>query len=100
MASGATRRARKRARMDVSAEAARIRALRAMADKDPEREPAVQVLANSKRTRTFAKRGTEAVGMYARVGGHGVYSGIRSNKMPRGRDHRWAPGEWADHHAR
>jgi hypothetical protein len=88
MASGATRRARKRALVDVSAEAARIRALRAMAEKDPVREQRADVLPNRSRDKFFAKRGSDAMSMYGRVGGNGIYSGMRCNKLPRGRDHR------------
>lgn len=83
MASGAARRARKRANASVQADVARIRALRAMAEREPVREAhAVDYLPNGHRTTPWAKGRFDSVPMHTASGN----GGIRYSDMPRNRE--------------
>ncbi len=99
MASGASRRAARRASMEAVAEANRLNNLRSMADRDPEREGEAFPMGRAKLRRTHARRGTDAIGMHSTVGksdthaGDGLeceltpqryYASMRSSDMPRG----------------
>jgi hypothetical protein len=83
MASGASRRKAKRASVAAHAEADRLNNLRRMAEQDPVREGEAFPMGRAKTRRHFAKRGTDAISMYSRMGNDSMYG--RVNKMPRGK---------------
>ncbi len=85
MATGAARRARRRAVETQAEQVARINRLRAMADKDTPREGVNHSTRGAGKPQHFAKRGAEKIAAHGRVGGDTIYSWMRCSDLPRGR---------------
>lgn len=86
MATGAQRRARKRAATRMADEVARMHALRAMAEKDTPRESSNDALPNRSRTVSFAKRRMiDELSMHCTVSGDSIYKNFRCSDLPRTR---------------
>jgi hypothetical protein len=82
MATGAQRRARRKASASLAQDVQRLHALRAMAEKDPPREEVASVLPNAHRTERWRKHSAiDTISTHGNVGEGSMYG--RITDMPR-----------------